>query len=266
MDAALVIVDVLMDALRGKIESEETTIRILDPTCGSGTFLALALMAWWGNEGSSSANLEVTGIDSNPKCSHGTIRNLKHLFPHHCTEENSLGHLGDDVRRWTLILNKPDAPLSTGSSSRATIHAEDSVRLRSFVTGEKFDCAVANLPWNRNTFEFQGRGDDKLVNDGILHATAGALKPGSPLVVVSGGHRDEQGGQTEEGPEISFNARECLERMGFVVLGEASVPPRGFQLPASGKKGNLPGLVAKDGKVQRNSDCWVTVAIAPNEI
>ncbi|KAL3767294.1 hypothetical protein ACHAW5_001699 [Stephanodiscus triporus] len=268
LDAALVIVDLLMDSLRGRIESK-ATIRILDPTCGSGTFLALALMAWGDEE--SNANLEVTGIDSNPKCSRGTIQNLKHLFPH-CTEENSpLGLLGDDdVRRWTLMITNSDPPRSTGPSSRATIYADDSCRLQSFVTGEKFDCAVANLPWNRNTFEFQGRSDDKFANDGILWATAAALRPGSPLVVVSGGHRDEKGGggQTEEGgPEISFNARERLVGMGFVVLGEASIPPRGFQLPpASGKKRNSPGLLAKNGKVQRNSDCWITVAIAPKEI
>jgi hypothetical protein len=77
LDAALVIVDMLMDALRGKIESE-TTIRLLDPICG--TVLALALFL-------------------------------------HCMEESLLG---DDGRRWTLILNSEHLFL-TGSPSRATI-------------------------------------------------------------------------------------------------------------------------------------------------
>jgi hypothetical protein len=146
---------------------------------------------------------------------------------------------------------------------RATIHAGDSIRLGSFVTGDKFDCAVANLPWNRNTFEYQTtRNDDDecaSASGGILEATAAALKPGAPLVVVSGGHhRDE-----EQGGRSSFDARTCLEKMGFLVFGEASIPPRGFKLPASGKKGDAPESVAKNGKVQRTSDCLITVAIAP---
>ena len=258
-DAALVIVDILRDALQGKDAPE--TLRMLDPTCGSGTFLALALMAW-GNE-SNARNVEVVGVDSNPKCASGTMRNLKHLFPK-CTDENAQS-FGDGVGRWTSNLHS-DAAHPAAPSLRATIHAGDSVRLGSFVTGGKFDCAVANLPWNRNTFEFQTRNHHECASVGILEATAAALKPGSPLVVVSGGHRDDQGGRSNEGPGMPLNARECLERMGFLVLGEASIPPRGYKLPASGKKGDTPESVAKNGKVQRNSDCLITVAVAPEEI
>jgi len=295
IDAAFVIIDILGDvALRRRRGKEEdtlpgtTTVRMLDPTCGSGTFLAMALMAW-GNESNANArrNVEVVGVDSNPKCAAGTMRNLRHLFPHHlCTdEENEQSHDGDDVGVWTSVLHHhsefaaPAAPASPPSSLSATIHAGDSVRLTSFVStgGAKFDCAVANLPWNRNTFEFQTttRDDDDefCASVGILEATTSVLKPGAPLVVVSGGgghhHRDddEEGGG---GRSSSFDARICLERMGFLVLGEASIPPRGYKLPVSGKKGaTTPGesVVAKNGKVQRNnSDCLIIVAVAPEEI
>jgi hypothetical protein len=143
----------------------------MDPTCGSGTFLAMALMAG-GDESNANArrNMEVVGIDSNPKCVAGTVRNLRHLFPHHCTDEkNAQSFGGDDLGGWTLDLHHhsesaaPAAPTAPAAppSLRATIHAGDSVCLGSFVTGGKFDCAVANLPWNRNMFEYQTtRNDD----------------------------------------------------------------------------------------------------------
>ena len=271
IDAAFVIIDILGDvALRRRGKEEDTsgtTVRMLDPTCGSGTFLAMALMAW-GDESNANArrNVEVVGIDSNPKCAAGTVRNLRHLFRHHFTDENAQS-FGDGVGKWSSDVHHhsdaaPAAPAAP-PSLRATIHAGDSIRLGSFVTGDKFDCAVANLPWNRNTFEYQTtRNDDDecaSASGGILEATAAALKPGAPLVVVSGGHhRDE-----EPGGRSSFDARTCLEKMGFLVFGEASIPPRGFKLPASGKKGDAPESVAKNGKVQRTSDCLITVAIAP---
>ncbi|KAL9178984.1 hypothetical protein ACHAXT_011957 [Thalassiosira profunda] len=44
LDAALTIIDIMWEMLRTK-RLRSDAIRILDPTCGSGTFLALALMA-----------------------------------------------------------------------------------------------------------------------------------------------------------------------------------------------------------------------------
>ncbi len=61
----------------------------------------------------------------------------------------------------------------------------------------------------------------------------------------------------------SFDVREFLEGIGFVVMGEASIPPRGFRLPVSGKMRNVPDPSVKDEEVPRNSDCSIIVAVAP---
>jgi 23S rRNA G2445 N2-methylase RlmL len=219
------------------------SIQILDPTCGSGTFLALALMTW-GN----ASRVDVTGIDSNPKCAHGTVQNLRHLF-HHAIDEDCDN---DGNNRWTLTLDS-----NTKISSRVNIYSEDSTRLPSFIQ-QKFDCAVANLPWNRNTFEFQGRNSTiDCTNSVILRATAAMLKPGSPVLVISGRDEDYESG-------LSFNARACLQNLGFHVLGEATVPPKGYELPASGKKrSGSPAFVAKKKRVSRSSDCTITIAVVP---
>ena len=180
----------------------------------------------------SDLRVEATGIDSNSKCAHGTMQNLRHLFS--MDDEEGLRECNDGGSSWTVTLDSNNT-----SSSMATIRSEDSTRLSTFVSEKKFDCAVANLPWNRNTFEFQGNdnSDDECTNSAILKATASVLKPGSPLVVVSGGQcNGEQIGDNDESNELAFNARTCLENLGFEVLGEAAIPSKGFQLPASGKR------------------------------
>jgi hypothetical protein len=265
--------------------SDGVALRILDPTCGSGTFLALSLLALGGDgmrdddyDAESMIRkaeniVEVTGIDSNVKCAHGTMRNLLHLFPHHQTtddEDDIAGNVDrDDVDRWTINL----PPSSLSFPSRARIYAGDSSNIRSFVPDGLFDCAIMNLPWNRNTFEYRGGrendDDDACSIRGILESTAEVLKPGSPLMVVSGGHRDHRSRGVQQANDMvvpkgtPFDIREFLEGIGFIVVGEASIPPRGFRLPVSGKMRDVPGPSAKDEKVSRNSDCSIIVAIAP---
>mmetsp|Transcript_28787 Transcript_28787/g.60777 ORF Transcript_28787/g.60777 Transcript_28787/m.60777 type:complete len:615 (-) Transcript_28787:41-1885(-) len=244
LDVALTVVDILGDMLQRKDHS--SPVRILDPTCGSGTFLALALMGWGNN-----FIVEGTGIDSNSKCAQGTVNNLKHLFPHAIDDCDGNGN---DC--WKLKLDS-----NNSLRSRATIYSEDSTQLPSLAL-DKFDCAVANLPWNRNTFEFHGTNDaNSCTNTDILKASAGALKPGSPFVIISSGDRNEQSGQSNnKNQDTAFNARTVLESIGFCVLGEATIPPKGFNLPM-GKK--MVMTTKNKKKVKRSSDCLITVAVAP---
>jgi hypothetical protein len=127
-------------------------MRILDPICGSGTFLALALFL-------------------------------------HFMEENLLG---DDGRRWTLILNS-DASLFDwvsvqGHDSRRFVFDQRGFRLHS----RKFTLE------SKNTFECQGQGDDKLANDGIIHGPGTARPPTrlgqSSWCAGRGGHDGGGGG------------------------------------------------------------------------
>ena len=320
---ASVIIDMLSDALRLRCErhqhlhttvgsdsigntnnnikstsNKQRIIRILDPTCGSGTFLALALMIWsekYNTTATASSNdtiiVDATGIDSNYKCARGTIANLRHLFGLSTIDDenndnnDNVGVVDDDViRQWTFNLYPATGRLTSSSLlalplSRVTIHANDSVNLSTFVL-DKFDCAVANLPWNRNTLEYQGQTTNNdtttntsttcCTNERILLSMAAVLKPGAPLVIISGGCSSSNNTrQDTKSKYTSFNVKECLEGMGFVILGQATIPPQGFQLPASGKKKKTKtkkdsSIVATmNENVQRNSDCLITVAIAP---
>jgi predicted Fe-S protein YdhL (DUF1289 family) len=272
---------------------KQRIIRILDPTCGSGTFLALALMIWSGKyittTATASSNdtitVEATGIDSNYKCAHGTMANLRHIFGLSPSDDDDDGDDDDVIRKWTLDLSPATGRLTSTSLSslplsQVTIHANDSVNLSTFVL-DKFDCAVANLPWNRNTFEYQGQttANDTTTNtsttcctnERILLSTAAVLKPGAPLVIISDGRNSNSNNtrQDTKSKYTSFNVKERLEGMGFVILGQATIPPQGFQLPASGKKKKIKNkkdasiAATKNENVQRNSDCLITVAIAP---
>ena len=201
----------------------------------------------WGNH----SKIDAIGIDSNPKCACGTATNLQHLFSQ-AIDENAIS-CSDHGNKWALTLKS-----DTKSLSSATIYSADSAHLSTFIS-EEVDCVVTNLPWNRNTFEFQGSNNNNCTNIEILKESAAVLKPGCPLVVVSGGKRSNNEAGT------SFNAGKVLKDIGFCVLGEASIPPEGFILPGSGKKRYSSGSVAKPEQVQRSSDCIITVAVAPHE-
>jgi SAM-dependent methyltransferase len=290
---------------RMSTSNKQRIIRILDPTCGSGTFLALALMIWSGKYITTTATatassddtitVEATGIDSNYKCARGTMANLRQIFGLSTSDDDddentykvdNVGGDDDDdvISQWTLNLYPVTGRLTSSSAlslplSQVTIHANDSVNLSTFVL-DKFDCAVTNLPWNRNTFEYQGQTTTNdtttntsttcCTNERILLSTAAVLKPGAPLVIISDGRNSSSNNtrQDTKSNYTSFNVKECLEGMGFVILGQATIPPRGFQLPTGKKKTKKTkkdaSIVAmKNENVQRNSDCLITVAIAP---
>jgi SAM-dependent methyltransferase len=91
--------------------------RLLDPTCGSGTFLALAI----------ANGFQVEGYDINPTCVVGSLRNLEFVFSKDVIHDYASVNLADSSLQ-------RDIDLSTGNG--------------------KFDCVVANLPWGRNSVEF----------------------------------------------------------------------------------------------------------------
>jgi len=266
LDVAVTVVDILSDILLSRTAShvkckdteEETstevtntiprTVRLLDPTVGSGTFVALAAMVW-----SRFTNVEVTGVDSNPKCAFGTVQNLMSLFS---VDDDSLV-CNESCTKWTLKF--PTNELSLKSS--ATIHTDDSTLLQSNALNGLFDCAVTNLPWNRNTFEFHGNPDDEggrhvEVSKGILQAVAVVLKPRAPIVVISAEGSDDN--RCSAGPEL-FDAGKCLEDLGFDILGSASIPPTGYALPSSTKKKRISSTNTLKGR----SNCQILLALAP---
>lgn len=223
-------------------EAMNRKVRMIDPTCGSGTFLGVALKVW-GKE--NDLDLEVVGVDSNPKCALGTAQNLERMF---------LGDHKPQVKNgkeiWELILTP---------SAKATLFTGDSTSLIPSLGEEKFDCGVANLPWNRNTYEFRGQDsdhDERSTNHKILQAVTSILKPGASLVVISG---------ERKGDNSYFDTRQCLIDIGVDIIGQVSVPPAGFFLPKSEKK-NMNRDREKgmsDEVAVKSSDCVITVASVP---
>jgi SAM-dependent methyltransferase len=88
-----------------------------DPTCGSGTFLALALRRGY----------RVEGCDRNPNAVAGTIRNLEYMFSSENIEQQASVTIQDCSSRYWK--NRP--------TFQTTI-----------------SCVVSNLPWGRNSVEY----------------------------------------------------------------------------------------------------------------
>lgn len=89
-------------------------ITFLDPTCGSGTFLACALT-------SGAANVQ--GWDANQNCVNGALHNLEFVFGR------------DSANSYGYNVSLRDA----------------SIQKRVDDNFEQYDCMVANLPWGQNT-------------------------------------------------------------------------------------------------------------------
>lgn len=244
IEIAITVIDMLQRLQPKNREDlkDNRRIRVLDPTVGSGTFLATAAKLWNSRKNDGNGSLDIVGIDSNCKCSEGTIHNLCKLFGVECIaeEEEFIG------KSWAFNNSK------SGMDSRVTIYCGDSVELISSTSldGALFDCVVSNLPWNRNTYEYK-QDTGSCTRSEIMRRLPEVLKPGKPVIVVSGSNDLTD----------SFNAKCSLLSMGFSVIGEVTIPPAGFSLPDSVK--NKKKSIEATRPAKRNSDCVVTVAIAP---
>ena len=138
---------------RQQQQQQQQQLTLLDPTCGSGTFLALAI---------GRNNMKVEGYDCNPGCVDGTKRNLEFLF-------------GKEK------VNDPDI---------VNIQVHDSSKgLLSLKGGEggggggKIDFVVANLPWGVNTMIVDD--DAPKQNERILQSVRARIDEGIKCAFVT---------------------------------------------------------------------------------
>ena len=243
LNLAITAIDILSDLLQ-LTDVGTSPIRLLDPTCGSGTFLAFATMKWSGI-----TNCELIGVDSNPNCAYGTVKNL---IKTSAVDQESV-FCNTEKSNWHISFPTNGSSMQTN----ATIVTGDSTQINTTTFAGLFDCAVTNLPWNRNTFEYKGVhlfekecGVDS-INKGILTAVTSVMKSRAPIVVVSAGTNGDQSDY--------FDVEKYLEGMGYEVLGCASVPPKAFSLPQTKKKSKSPS----SNILKRTSNCSIVVALAP---
>ena len=146
--AAAIVVDVLLGMCR-KDKSIRETPTLLDPTCGSGTFLAFAL----------ANGAKVIGWDINESCCDGTRRNLDYL-------------------RTTFV--GEGLELSSSDQISYRVDCQDAAFVATDKMGQTgIDCVVANLPWGHNTPTYYEE------NNKILQSLRGILRPGVPVAIIS---------------------------------------------------------------------------------
>jgi hypothetical protein len=184
-------------------------IRLLDPTCGSGTFLAVAMMMQQQQQqqqqqGMTVSALWVEGRDSNPACIDGTRRNLEYM-------------LGPAAVSSTCRLVVRDS----AKASADTQHDDQNEdrQANHHPTG-KFNCLVCNLPWGLNTKSYVNE------NLSILAAVRTELETGARCIVIWKADPNEFG---------TSLWRADLKRIGYRVMDQAHVPPPDFRLPTSNK-------------------------------
>jgi len=122
--------EIIMDWLTSRIQSDSLQQPsssslpplLLDPTCGSGTFLALGIEHGW----------RVEGYDVNINCVEGCTRNLQHMF-------------GDETIKTMVHIECRD---SSTEFKTTTSSSSD------FPSG-----VVANLPWGINSVDYQNENE-----------------------------------------------------------------------------------------------------------
>ena len=147
--AASVIVDILLRMCEKNKMAKTPTL--LDPTCGSGTFLAFAV----GN------GANVIGWDIKESCCEGTRRNLKYLTEAIVSE--GMEPSSSQVRAYRIDIK---------DAAQVSIDA---------LGGDEVDCAVANLPWGQNTPTYYQE------NEKILEALRRILRSDAavPVAIIS---------------------------------------------------------------------------------
>jgi tRNA G10 N-methylase Trm11 len=111
MNVAEIVIDLLSDMTT---QSSDAPVTLLDPTCGSGSFLAFAI----------GKGMRVEACDCNSSCVDGSVRNLKHV-------------LGEEKVKSMTNIQLHDSSSNMWKESETEI-----------------DCVVADLPWGVNSIEY----------------------------------------------------------------------------------------------------------------
>lgn len=182
---AEIIIDMLWEMLRDNKRQEEP-LTLLDPTCGSGTFLALAM----------DRGMRVEAYDYNAQCVNGSQRNMKFLFG----DKDS--HYLDQLE---VTLHDSTYPFPTSKDFH------------------KIDCVVANLPWGINSVDYAHQNTNilKSVRNRIdCNTPCAFVTRGADVELATNGfkvlgqaHVPQRGFQLPKGSKKNMDAKE-LDRNG----------------------------------------------------
>jgi tRNA G10 N-methylase Trm11 len=131
VNVAETVMNILLDLVQQQRQQRqiglEKPIYLLDPTCGSGTFLACGM----------ANGMQVEGCDCKPKCTKGTLQNLQYLFGEGIVTENANIYHHDSSTNWQetskvvdcVVANLPWG-INSVEYSGETVHIIQSIRQR----------------------------------------------------------------------------------------------------------------------------------------
>lgn len=126
--------------------SQSPPFTLLDPSCGSGTFLAVAIQR----------GMFVEAYDCNRQCVEGSLSNLEFLFPDDAFPDWKSNQL------LQLAVHDSTNPFPTERTDRNNIN-----------------CVVANLPWGINSIDYADQ------NLQILHSVRDRIRSGTPCAFIT---------------------------------------------------------------------------------
>jgi len=236
-DVATMIMDLLAHRIQHRTVKAATAqppppAKLLDATCGSGTFLALAM----------DRGMTVMGWDSNPLCVAGTLQNLAYVYGAERVERDC--HVA--VRN-CLQPSVPDDPIMTNVT-----------------------CVASNLPWgvnshlrssNTNTDTTASADPPSPDTASLLASIRQVLSVGVPCVFLYKENTldDDDDDDGHNNAESAMGSSEWWKALGYQYLGHAHIPPRDFLLPMTEK--HVRKEPNKELRTRRTgrSDCVIAV-------
>ena len=213
-EVAEVIIDMLLSAVVSSSKrcrrqlhfppQSSLSLHLLDPTCGSGTLLAMAL---------SKGFQFVEGYDVNPSCVDGSLKNLKYVFGSDIVQAMTHVSVRDSSIEWTSSLADDDAKDNKVNALTTTPPS----------------CVVANLPWGQNTISYVDE------NRRILNAIRGRLSKGTFCVFITRPDTDISSPSIVDRDNRNIGCS-LWKNHGFDEIGHAYIPQRDFVVPKGRKK------------------------------
>jgi hypothetical protein len=144
LDVADTIIDILLHLSQTTTDGEAATrpqyLTLLDPTCGSGTFLACALHK----------GMRAVGYDINPQCTEGSRNNLVHLY--------GAARIKSDCQLQVHDSSMLHIVSNDGDSNR---HGDSQRNQHGFA---RIGCVACNLPWGQNSVHYSQQNTDILAS------------------------------------------------------------------------------------------------------
>ena len=221
-EIAEMVIGILITLIDNNCRKDQSRV-LFDPTCGSGTFLALAI----------ANGFYVEGYDKNPSAVDGTRRNLEYMFPKKELEEFAHVEIHDSCTPY-----RRDSSASSSSSSSAA----------------NISCVVANLPWGKNSVLYINE------NERILRSVRSQIQVGTPCAFITRPSPNAEDNDTTASFLFESTGFDVLGQ-SFVPQRDFSLPSGNKRKKKKGWVDGDDDGGGGDGSRSQNQ-CVITIALA----